>query len=239
MRFISLTLSALFLMIAAIGCAEGLSEAEVRAIVQEYSVPGPAGPPGEAGPQGLPGPVGATGPVGPQGLEGPQGEQGPEGERGPAGADGEDGAPGPRGEQGPPGEQGPSGADGREGARGPKGDPGSAGSPGPAGPQGPPGPKGERGEAGPQGPSGAVIQVPASTGDGERRNDGSAQTPDSNLGSRAEPLPFSEPAEIRFDATDHWELTVVGVNPDATTLLLAHYRGNVSPDGGKQYFVAR
>ncbi len=58
------------------------------------------------------------------------------------------------------------------------------------------------------------------------------------MGSRAEPLPFGEPAEIRFDATDHWELTVVGVTPDATTLLLAHYRGNVSPDGGKQYFVA-
>ena len=101
-----------------LGCANGgLTEEQVRAIVQEYSVSGPAGPQGEPGIAGPQGPAGEQGPPGEKGEQGPQGErglQGVAGERGPAGPQGE---PGPKGEQGvpgPPGERGPQGEQGRD-----------------------------------------------------------------------------------------------------------------------------
>ena len=43
------------------------------------------------------------------------------------------------------------------------------------------------------------------------------------LGSRECPLPFGVPAEVEFDEMDHWEITVLGVQPDATEAVLADY----------------
>ena len=50
---ILLALSLLILLMAA--CASGLTESEVREIIQEHSTPGPAGPQGERGLAGDPG----------------------------------------------------------------------------------------------------------------------------------------------------------------------------------------
>lgn len=78
-------------IVAALGCAQGLTEEDVRRIVREEGVSGPPGPPGERRP------VGETGARGPRGLSGVPGIPGPPGE------------PGPKGERGEPGEQGPPG----------------------------------------------------------------------------------------------------------------------------------
>ena len=133
-----------------LACSGGLTESDVRQIVQEYAVPGPKGDPGEIGPQG---------PKGDTGAPGPQGEQGPAGQPGPKGDIGEIG---PQGEQGKAGRTGPEGDRGETGPQGPKGDAGATGERGPAGE---PGPKGDRGDPGPQGPKGdtAPTSVPTVT----------------------------------------------------------------------------
>lgn len=130
----------LLLVAAGLACSSGLSEEEVREIVQESLAAakgdaGPQGPQGDAGPQG---PAGAAGPEGPEGPVGPQGEPG---------EDGAPGLPGARGNQGPPGEQGPEGERGLRGPAGPQGPTGGPGVPGPQGPQGEPGPQGEQGQS--------------------------------------------------------------------------------------------
>ena len=92
--------------------AQGVSEEEVRRLIQEESVAGaegPIGPVGSVGPQGERGEAGSTGIPGTQGEPGPSGPQGERGERGPAG---------PRGEQGQQGEQGTQGEQGAQGAAG-------------------------------------------------------------------------------------------------------------------------
>ncbi len=85
-------------MLVSLGCggSQGITEEDVRRIVQEYaSEPGPRGPQGLRGPLGPPGeqgPLGPVGPAGPAGVEGPLGPKGPEGPPGPIG---EKGSPGP------------------------------------------------------------------------------------------------------------------------------------------------
>ena len=65
-----------------IACQPGLTEAEVVALIEAHSVPGPQGEPGEPGEPGLLGPMGLTGPQGERGQRGPRGEPGPQGRRG-------------------------------------------------------------------------------------------------------------------------------------------------------------
>ena len=81
MRMLSL-LFALALLLA-LGCSSGLSEDEVRQMIDDASISGPQGAPGPAGPAG---PQGAPGSTGPQGAPGPAGTQGPKGDQGPPGA---------------------------------------------------------------------------------------------------------------------------------------------------------
>ena len=111
-----LALSLLILLTAA--CASGLTESEVREIVQEHSTPGPAGPQGERGLAGESGPPGERGPQGEQGVAGNQGPQGSPGEPGPHGEPGAQGEPGQVGPQGPRGEMGPRGEAGPPGLPG-------------------------------------------------------------------------------------------------------------------------
>ena len=147
----AIILGILAVMLIGLGCSGGLTEQEVRRIVQEHSVPGPKGDRGDVGPQG---PKGDRGDVGAQGLKGDRGDVGPQG---PEGDRGDVGPQGPQGDRGDAGPQGPKGDRGDAGQRGPKGDPGDVGPQGPKGEQGdvgPQGPKGEQGDVGPQGPKG-------------------------------------------------------------------------------------
>lgn len=74
------------LTLATLSCtAQGMTEEDVRRIMQEHMIPGPRGP---EGPPGLQGPVGIQGPPGPQGIPGERGEQGIQGELGPTGPQG-------------------------------------------------------------------------------------------------------------------------------------------------------
>ena len=116
-----------------IGCASGLTESEVRRIVQEEAVQGPQGEPGPIGPRGPQGERGTAGLPGVPGEAGPQGEQdvaGPMGLTGAAGPMGLTGAAGPKGDIGLAGPAGPKGDIGLAGLAGPKGDVGPSGPPG-------------------------------------------------------------------------------------------------------------
>ena len=73
-----IVLATFSVMLIGLGCSGGLSEQEVRRIVQEHSVPGPKGEPGDVGPQG---PKGERGDAGPQGARGDRGDVGPLGPR--------------------------------------------------------------------------------------------------------------------------------------------------------------
>ena len=69
---------------------------------------------------------------------------------------------------------------------------------------------------------------------------GSTPTPVCNpglLGSRECPLPFGVPAEVRFDEMDHWEITVLSIQPDATDAVLSHNRFNDPPGAGNQFYM--
>ena len=70
---------------------------------------------------------------------------------------------------------------------------------------------------------------------------GSTPTPVCNpglLGSRECPLPFGIPAEVEFEEMDHWEITVLSTQPDATEDVLAYYSGNDPPADGNQFYMA-
>ena len=93
--------------IALTGCAaQGMTEEDVRRVMQEYMVPGPPGPEGPPGSIGVQGPSGPPGSRGFQGAKGTPGERGLTGPRGPAGVKG---ARGPQGVQGILGPVGPAG----------------------------------------------------------------------------------------------------------------------------------
>ena len=144
------------------------------------------------------------------GPAGPKGERGPQGEQGVPGSQGEQGPigpAGPKGEQGPPGPQGEPGA---EGARGPKGDRGEAGPPSQDAPR-------------------QVVESPTAAS--------STPAPKQVFGIREMPVPFGTTATVRFNETDHWEITVLGVQPDATSAVLAAYQFNDAPEEGNQFFI--
>ena len=166
----------LLIMFICLACSAGLTEQEVRQIVQEYSVPGPKGDQGDVGPQGPKGDQGETGKQGPRGdqgetgKQGPRGDQGETGKQGPRGDQGDVGPQGPKGDQGDVGQQGLKGDQGDVGQQGLKGDQGDVGPQGPKGDQGdvgPQGPKGDQGDVGPQGPKGDVGQQGPMGGQGD------------------------------------------------------------------------
>ena len=107
MKVLSLLLA--FVLLIVLGCSAGLSEDEVRQMIQESAITGPQGAPGPAGPQGAKGDRGEPGPQGAPGEQGPQGPRGEPGAQGAQGPIGETGATGPQRETG---ETGPAGAPG-------------------------------------------------------------------------------------------------------------------------------
>ena len=129
----------LLVLAAGLACSSGLTEDDVRRIIEESAVKGATG---DAGPQGPQGEVGSQGPAGAAGPQGPQGEAGPQGDTG------SPGLPGARGVQGPPGPEGPEGERGLRGPAGPQGPTGGPGERGPEGLQGEPGEQGPQGEPG-------------------------------------------------------------------------------------------
>ena len=62
-------------------------------------------------------------------------------------------------------------------------------------------------------------------------------TPMPALGSRQNPVPFGVSAEVKFDELDHWEITVLGAQPDATALVLEENPYNDPPGDGNQFFI--
>ena len=50
------------------------------------------------------------------------------------------------------------------------------------------------------------------------------------VGSRENPVPFGTAAEVKSDEQDHWEITVVGTQPNALL--------NTPPGDGKQFYIA-
>ena len=126
-----LTILLALVLVVALGCSSGLTEDDVRQMIEESAL---------SGPQGEPGPVGSQGLKGDQGDTGVAGGQGPKGDPGDPGDLGEQGEPG---EPGPAGPQGPSGEAGERGQQGSRGDTGAEGSEGPAGSSGAPGASGE------------------------------------------------------------------------------------------------
>ena len=62
-------------------------------------------------------------------------------------------------------------------------------------------------------------------------------TPKPALGSRERPVPFGIGAEVRFDDTDHWEITVLAVVPDATELVHQENQFNDPPGDGNQFHI--
>ena len=182
----------LFVMFICLACSAGLTEQEVRQIVQEYSVPGPKGDQGDVGPQGPKGDQGETGKQGPKGEQGDAGPQGPEGDLG------QTGQKGPKGDQGDVGPQGPEGDQGEVGPQGPMGDQGEVGPQGPKGDQGdvgPQGPKGDQGESGPQGPMGGQGDVGPQGPKGDQGDVG-PQGPEGDQGERGPQGPKGDQGDV-------------------------------------------
>ncbi len=216
------------------GCSDGLSESEVREIVRQESVAGPAGP---AGPQG---------PAGPAGAQGPAGEQGPAGSQGPAGAQGlagPQGPIGPSGSQGPKGEQGPAGPQGTVGAAGSRG---PAGAQGPAGPQGIVGAAGSRGPAGAQGPAGPQGTVGAQGPAGARGPEGpagpqgpsGAQGPEGPAGPQGPAAPTPEPAHDDDSLTRAYvQKAIAYYEANGPEAAFAYYNSRKSHEGERALFV--
>lgn len=150
---------ALFAVVVLSACSSGLSEAEVRDVVGEYTMSGPTGP---QGPQGMAGSQGVAGQRGLPGKAGTQGQPGLDGVQGELGMQGERGPQGDTGMHGQTGERGLQGERGSQGERGMPGLQGEPGMPGERGLQGEQGPQGERGERGYQGAS-ALPPQPANT----------------------------------------------------------------------------
>ncbi len=57
--------------------------------------------------------------------------------------------------------------------------------------------------------------------------------------SRNVPIPFGETGTINNGPTDHWEVTVVSVDPDANDVIQAENRFNDPPEEGNQFFLIR
>ena len=63
-------------------------------------------------------------------------------------------------------------------------------------------------------------------------------TPEPVLGERGNPVPFGVAAEVKFSETDHWEITVLGVEQDATSAVLKENPFNDPPEDGNQFYLA-
>ena len=60
------------------------------------------------------------------------------------------------------------------------------------------------------------------------------------LGSRHNPVPLGDTVEITTeDPTNAWEITVVGTNPDAWTVIQAENQFNDPPEAGHQFYMVR
>ena len=62
-------------------------------------------------------------------------------------------------------------------------------------------------------------------------------TPEPVLGSREYPVPLGVAAEVKFDELDHWEITVLDVQPNATEAVLAENPYNDPPGDGNQFYM--
>ena len=58
------------------------------------------------------------------------------------------------------------------------------------------------------------------------------------VGSRENPVPFGTAAEVKSDEQDHWEITVVGTQPNATHFVLQESLFKTPPGDGKQFYIA-
>ena len=63
------------------------------------------------------------------------------------------------------------------------------------------------------------------------------RTPAAVLGERGNPVPFGVTAELKFSETDHWEVTVLGAERDATSIVLRENQFNDSPRDGHQFYL--
>lgn len=108
-----LTALGILFALSILACVSGLTEDDVRRIIEEEGMTVTEGKPGPQGPPGAPGVQGEQGPRGEPGPQGPQGDTGVQGPEGPPGPKGDPGARGPEGPQGPKGEPGPQGDAGR------------------------------------------------------------------------------------------------------------------------------
>ena len=63
-------------------------------------------------------------------------------------------------------------------------------------------------------------------------------TPPGPLGSRECPLPFGIPAEVKFEESDHWAITVLSVQRDATQVVLSENVYNDPPADANQFYMA-
>ena len=118
MKMLSLLVA--FVLLLALGCSAGLSESEVKQMIEDATIAGPQGEPGAAGT------AGSTGPKGDQGEPGVAGSQGPKGDEGQSGPPGADGSQGAKGESGEAGLQGSRGESGQAGAQGEAGEAGAS-----------------------------------------------------------------------------------------------------------------
>ena len=64
-----------------------------------------------------------------------------------------------------------------------------------------------------------------------------APTPEPILGDRQYPVPFGTAAEVKFDELDHWEITMLAVEPDATQMVLSENPYNDPPGDGNQFYM--
>ena len=58
------------------------------------------------------------------------------------------------------------------------------------------------------------------------------------LGSRDNPVKFGSTVEVKFSEQDSWELTVISIDPDATSRVLAKNMFNDAPIRDHQFFMA-
>ena len=65
-------------------------------------------------------------------------------------------------------------------------------------------------------------------------------TPEAAGRTRDNPFPFGVPAEVKFDETDHWEITVLGTVPNATSILMGMDDNSYEdpPGEGNQFYMA-
>lgn len=64
-------------------------------------------------------------------------------------------------------------------------------------------------------------------------------TPAGDVGSRENPVPYGATVEVHNSDTDHWEITIVGVDPYADPEIARESSSNDTADEGDQFFLVR